>query len=619
MPGDAGSGAAPMLDILGHDGAARFTTLPVGGRELALPILVSTRAAHPAAIILARSRPEGDTLWVFDRGSIFRSVDPDGEPDLVIQTDVPYTPSSGDELLEAGDAENRDRHRDGEAFVAVAPRGPVPDDAPVVLLASAAALLRNPYTFAGHVTAVRDRAGAHRALWAPACARPENVALLLYCGVDIVDDIDVRIEATRGKYLTPEGDVPRDALTELPCSCDACRAAAADPASVDLEAHNVNALALELARARTAMRAGRLRELVEQRVRARPELAASLRRLDLEAYPFFETRAPLLRTGRLFATSKESIQRPEVERFRRRLADRYRKPASTRIMLVLPCSARKPYSESRTHRTLDMALQRVGNRPTIHEVIMTSPLGLVPRELERAYPAAHYDLPVTGHWDEDEKEMVRGVIRGMLTGNRYDHVVVHLDDVEAAIVAPVLDEVGIPFTVTGGDNPLGGRNLDAMRETLNKLTFGTLGVSWQDRNLDDVHAVATWQFGIEGANALTKDAHARGKPPMMKLYSKDSEQLATTVPDRGLLAITLGAGQRLLEAGVLRVEIENFRPKGTVFAVGVKDADPDIRPEDEVVLHHNGEFKGVGRAIMHGVEMTEAKKGGAVAMRHYVK
>ncbi len=31
-----------------------------------------------------------------------------------------------------------------------------------------------------------------------------------------------------------------------------------------------------------------------------------------------------------------------------------------------------------------------------HELIITSPLGLVPRELECIYPAGHYDLPVTG-------------------------------------------------------------------------------------------------------------------------------------------------------------------------------------------------------------------------------
>ena len=34
--------------------------------------------------------------------------------------------------------------------------------------------------------------------------------------------------------------------------------------------------------------------------------------------------------------------------------------------------------------------------------MVTSPLGLVPRSLEDFWPAAHYDIPVTGDWDSDE-------------------------------------------------------------------------------------------------------------------------------------------------------------------------------------------------------------------------
>ena len=38
------------------------------------------------------------------------------------------------------------------------------------------------------------------------------------------------------------------------------------------------------------------------------------------------------------------------------------------------------------------------------EIILTSPLGIVPRDLEYTYPAAHYDIPVTGDWSEIEKQ-----------------------------------------------------------------------------------------------------------------------------------------------------------------------------------------------------------------------
>lgn len=47
------------------------------------------------------------------------------------------------------------------------------------------------------------------------------------------------------------------------------------------------------------------------------------------------------------------------------------------------------------------------NPEVVHEVIVTSPLGIVPMELEMIYPAAHYDISVTGEWSLDEREMVK--------------------------------------------------------------------------------------------------------------------------------------------------------------------------------------------------------------------
>jgi hypothetical protein len=45
-------------------------------------------------------------------------------------------------------------------------------------------------------------------------------------------------------------------------------------------------------------------------------------------------------------------------------------------------------------------------RPS-QELIITSPLGVVPGSLSCSYPSAQYDIPVTGHWDLEEQAMVR--------------------------------------------------------------------------------------------------------------------------------------------------------------------------------------------------------------------
>ena len=42
--------------------------------------------------------------------------------------------------------------------------------------------------------------------------------------------------------------------------------------------------------------------------------------------------------------------------------------------------------------------------------MVTSPLGLVPRDLEEVWPAGHYDIPVTGDWTRDEINRVTKMI-----------------------------------------------------------------------------------------------------------------------------------------------------------------------------------------------------------------
>ena len=122
------------------------------------------------------------------------------------------------------------------------------------------------------------------------------------------------------------------------------------------------------------------------------------------------------------------LDRVEVTAWTRRLMERYAPPSSARVLVLLPCSARKPYSDSRTHRRIREALSGVPNRAVVHEVVLTSPLGAVPRELERTYPAAQYDIPVSGDWFPDELERMRELVEHIQGRGVYDAVVSHMGD-----------------------------------------------------------------------------------------------------------------------------------------------------------------------------------------------
>lgn len=592
-----------MIEPVARDSAGRILSWTRNGSTHLTPLAFAADlpdAPAPAGrLVLARAPRVRDA--VLAGGSRFAPLGPDAQGFLVVDDELPYPPASGAELLKAGHDENYQDHIGGRVFVALDPAGRIPKDAEVVALGSARAYMDNPYTFAKAVTTFRETVGPERLLYMPGCGLPQEIALMAYCGIDLMDDVAAVLAARQGSYLTPEGPLPLDVARAagLPHADDAVGQARA-------------AVATEIGRVHAAIRAGKLRELVEQRVRAHPNLAAHLRRLDKEAYHFFETRAPLLRHGPLYATSKESLDRPEMVRYRRRLARRYRKPTSARILVLLPCSATKPYAMSKTHRILFSALDRVRNRGAVHEVIMTSPLGVVPRELENVYPAAHYDLPVTGHWDEDEKTMIRDAVTAILARSRYEAIVVHLDETEMEIVAPVLGD----FHYTCEGDPLAGSSLENLANTLNKLADALPRVGWKTRTLDDMSSLARFQFG-EAGQSLVEGADIRGKMPYLKLVDPDSgEQLAMTTEDRGYLSLALEGGRRLMEGGHYRVEIDDFRPSGTIFAVGIRNADAEIAPEDEVILHHDGEFRGVGRALVPGSEMGAMTKGGCVTVRH---
>jgi len=59
----------------------------------------------------------------------------------------------------------------------------------------------------------------------------------------------------------------------------------------------------------------------------------------------------------------------------------------------------------------------------------------------------------------------------------------------------------------------------------------------------------------------------------------------------------------------------DFELRGDVFAIGVNEADPGIRPDDIVGVVRDEKVVGVGKAVLAGEEMVKAKKGIAVKVR----
>jgi archaeosine synthase len=279
---------------------------------------------------------------------------------------------------------------------------------------------------------------------------------------------------------------------------------------------------------------------------------------------------------------------------------RYKAPKSD-VLLLLPCSARKPYSASRSHQ---LFLRSIGPaRRYLHQLILTSPLALVPRELEEVYPAASYDLPVTGHWDLEERRWLLDCLEAYLEKNKYARIVAHLEgELEEIVKASGLDAV---YT-GGGTREEDGRQLSLAVQEACQGSSSRL----EDFRLQRFRAAADYYFGTGAGNALLSDpVRCSGR----ELQDGEKRALAMLTAN-GTIALSLAGAGRLESLGSYIVTMGDFVPRGSLLAPGVVDADEQIRPGDEVIVRGERAF-GVGRARMSGWEMVRSKRGVAVEMR----
>jgi len=447
----------------------------------------------------------------------------------------------------------------------------------------------NPRNYVDWLVALKEKTPADTAWYAPASALPSTVAILCYSGFELFDYTAVDLKSAQGLFCTPEGDFPADAIEAGICTCPGCKAG-------NLHEHNREALRHEIALVTRFIQQAQLRELIESRCRMDANQVAIMRHLDRH-YAFMEAAQPVARSGVMRANSGESMQRVEVQRFADRLLTRYIPPRCD-VAVLLPCSARKPYSLSQSHRRFQQA---VGGRA--HELIVTSPLGLVPRELECVYPAAHYDVPVTGYWDAEECAVISGILARYFKRHQYRRIIAHLEGGALTVARQAADLCGITLEYSCTENPVASAALNALDSAL----------AGERKIKDDrLHGMLSYQFGAE---IDTKGMVSRGRN-LELFYSKGTTQLFSIDTGTGLIRPTFDGWALLPEC--YRVTIDDFIPEGDVLVPGVTGADPAIRDGDEVLVVGKRAIAN-GRAALSAGEMLRSHRGVAVRVRKIKK
>jgi archaeosine synthase len=441
---------------------------------------------------------------------------------------------------------------------------------------------------------LRGAVGHSKLIYAPGIMVPGNIALLCYLGIDLFDSSLLVYQSARGKLVLPDLTVNANETGWL----------LPDPSPEEILRFNLEIAWKELQMVRWAIKRRKLRDLVEARVTSDPWAVAVLRLLDQEGYEYQEEMAPVV-GGKVHCNTKQSLHRPDIQRWRRRILDRYRPPEHKRILLLLPCSARKPYSTSKTHKLFRKAIDTVGKSHLVHEVIVTSPLGVVPRELELLYPASQYDIPVTGDWDCFERSMISGMLEH-LDSFGYEKTICHMNE---GFVAEAID-----CEMTAVGDPTSRECLENLRDLLEETCYDLPTVPRAMDRVATMASLARFQFGPGGEHILD-GAEVTGRYPRPRIV-KGRSQLGMLSPERGMISLTIEGAKTLQENDLGVVHIGNFDLKGNLFAIGVESADNSLRKGDEAIIVREGEVVGVGVASMSGREMMELSRGEAVRVRH---
>lgn len=400
-------------------------------------------------------------------------------------------------------------------------------------------------------------------IYLPATGMIYDYPILFYLGIDILDDLPIRILGNN-KCITEFGLVNDGNCLQI----------------------NMKEKERMVERIKMSLENSKFRELVEA-YSITPFSKEALRIMDMQFYeymgPFMDLREKDIR-----AVNIESIYRPEIEYFRRKVVTMRQ---TSRNLLLIPCSAVKPYSMSKTHRILHSRISPYLNG--LQELIVTSPLGLVPRELENFFPARNYDIPVTGYWFDEEKKMLKKLAEEYFREKKYDNVFYVLSDEEAWITELFENAEGIKGN-------LNFENSDKISSIIAKHSIR--GNKSTKRKIEFSNIVKyTYGLDIDPESINIKDEGNR------VFLMKDNEKFAK-ITESGI-SMELGIAKTLSLNGKRTFEINGKFQGKNIYMPGIKKMTDDIVPGNEVVLVSNDLIIGRGISEISSLDMRTMEKG----------
>jgi len=252
---------------------------------------------------------------------------------------------------------------------------------------------------------------------------PKFYPILVYLGVDLIDSSYLLYLSAENFYDTIEYLLPIYKIKYFPCPCTICKGnlkhSRTDKYSSEkteqLALHNIISAYTYMNKIKLYMRMEDFRGFIEKSSYDDMNIISTLKVLDNQFFNILKYETPLTQINNVVnCHGALSYNRPDFQEFRERLIKRFTPESWTKLIIILPCSAKKPYSESRSHKKFHEVIRKYRDFPDFQEIILTSPLGAIPRQLEDIYPVNSYDISVTGEWDSEEIAIASNMLISLL-------------------------------------------------------------------------------------------------------------------------------------------------------------------------------------------------------------
>ncbi len=505
---------------------------------------------------------------------------------------------------------------------------------------------------------------------------PQDYALAVYLGFDCIETHSLFAYSFQGLYFSTQS---RDWLRKLHfplCSCRGCQLLESNlpgkghetiEQQYEILYHNIFTARSEMRQIEQYNHEGSLRTYLEKQIHSSPESASMLRIIDHEFGEEINSRYKLNSNYRVNCIGTESYTRPEVQNFINRVKTEIYPAQFYRMVIILPCAATKPYSQSKSHKSFKRVIRKTLGKtlfPFVHQIIITSPLGVVPRELEHIFPAAHYDIPVTGEWDSYEIKTTGELLAHWL--KKYSNetgdpllVLAHVNGgyYSAAKFAEQMIKSDSAAPEIIWKYSMGEKTHSSSASKTGLLALETIlkaiKNSWEKNQLESnlkstqlnphnvvwsrthhlteaeimVRATLDYQFG-RGAGDLFLETgiivNKSRNPLYYEVFTYDGAgkfQIGRLYTDSGFIKLTPRGAQRLIAHHRNYVTLQTTEMGGTtVFMPIVDQIDVSSHPGDDmVVINSENEYMGVGELIRAPCDLKDNEYGIVVKLRKKLK